>query len=248
MSIKLIKLFLLLILVCNSCWAATGFDAHPYSSAGDGSVTASSARGWDSAHDATSGTADYTSTTAKVQSAINNAESTATIGRGFLAFDLSSTPTYATILNAELNLYVTAKSDNDDDGDDFMVVVLGKQASPTSLIGDDYDDCGDKVDDPTEGSERIDIGSIRIEDYARLSINSIGKSWVKDALGGWLKLGVREGHDVIDESVVGLMAIAENSITFVTSEEEGTAQDPYIIFTYVVPQVVKVYKVKIYAQ
>ena len=149
-----------------------------YATAGDGAISKNSTT-WDAAHDATSGTASSTATTAVVNSG-KNATGQFTISRGFLAFDTSTIPDDATVTSATLKTYVQSKTNNDNDGDDFITIVQGSQASSSTLAGSDYDNAG-SVNTPTEGiatTERKDITSIATNAYLSFSLNSTGQGFI----------------------------------------------------------------------
>ena len=205
-----------------------------YSGAGDGEVQGAGNGGtltenWDNAHDATTGAADYT-TNPVIGPLVQVKDDATYIRRGFVPIDTSGLPDTATISSASLNLYITATTDNDNDGNDFIGVVQTTQASTSSLIGDDYDNCG-AVNSPTEGATRVDITNITVSAYNTWTLNSTGLTWI--SLTGYTKLGLREGHDILDDPVPsGGSVYNKNEIDFYTSEQTGTTQDPYLSVTY----------------
>ena len=119
--------------------------------------------------------------------------------------------------------------------DDFITVVQTSQANTSSLAYDDYDECGDSIDDPTEGidtAERKDLSNITTDQYVTFDLNSTGLSWISKA--GWTKLGLREGHDALDNSFSG-SADEYNEMEINTEHTSGTSKDPYIEITYTTP-------------
>ena len=169
-----------------------------YSLPGDGKVAyfgnnGGGQTGWDTAHDIAVGNAtDYT-TANRVNWAASGYSTNVFISRGFLAFDTSSLPANALITSATLGVFVTGTSDSLNDGNDFVTVTQGLQASSASLTGNDYNKAGNAVDNPTEGSNRIDITGITVNSYALWTPNSNGPRLDK-ASGGISQFAVREGH------------------------------------------------------
>lgn len=200
-----------------------------YAGAGDGWMY-KNASTWDAAHDAT--TATLTNSTA-ITALVQTGKTTTgyTVHRGFLTFDTSTLPDDATITGATVKVYIPAIVNADNDGDDWVSVVQGNQASATTLATSDYDNAG-SVDVPTEGIEttdRKDISSITTNTYLSIPLNSVGQSWV--SLTDYTKLAMREGHDVLDSAYAGA-ASTLNSIKFRTSEYAGTTFDPILEVTY----------------
>ena len=225
-----------------------------YSGVGDGYVyytgTAACAADWNTVHDAATGVDgyggtpfDYTSTTAPVASESVTGEVPACmIRRAFLPFDTSSIPAGSIISSATLNVYVTAKTNSDNDGTDYITVVQTSQAAHSSLADVDYDQCG-SINSPTEGvdsGERKDITSISVSAYTTFTLNATGQGWIKKSgedapcstTNGITCLGIREGHDTADSPITDDTI---NQISFSTSEHSGTTQDPYLSVTYTPP-------------
>jgi hypothetical protein len=207
-----------------------------FSGAGDGQVFTTDSS-WDATHDAVTGdTADYTNTTFNVSS---DAVSGFDITRAFIPFNTNSIPSNATIVSATVNLYIGGKFNFDNDGDDWINIVQTSQASETQVVIADFDQAG-SIDNPTEGSTRIDITSISTGAYSAWTLNATGLGWIKKsgetancgASSGWTCLGVREGHDAIDSS---LPVETFNTVSIASSENTGTSSDPYLDITYTVP-------------
>lgn len=218
----------------------TDDSASYYSGVGDGYVTKINAD-WNTAHDATSGTADYTASSDQPARTGRGSNGNFNMRRGFWPIDSSGLPSNAIISAATFSLYVTGKSDYDNDGDDWMNLFETTQGSETSLVDNDYDNCG-SVDNPTEGATRIDIGDISTSAYNNWTLDSTGISWIKrsgessscGSTAGYTCLGMREGHDAIDSSFTGV-AGSWNNINTYFSEQTGTTNDPYLSVTYSVP-------------
>ncbi|MCK4822325.1 hypothetical protein KA005_41565, partial [bacterium] len=168
-----------------------------YVGAGDGIVN-SPYGSWATAQDAATGSSiDYTSSYSMII-AYHELSGNYTISRSFFPIDTSSINDDANITEAIFKVRKYTTYNDDDDGDDFMVVVQTNQSLMTELSTADYNQCGNVVDNPTEGSNRIDLGSI-IYGYNSFILNEAGMTWIDKT--GWTKLGLREGHDVIDSAI-----------------------------------------------
>ena len=153
------------------------------------------------------------------------------IRRAFIPFNTSSIPDGATITDAKLKVYVQSKLNNDNDGDDWLTVVQATEPSTTMLAKTDYDLAGN-INTPTEGidtKERKDITSIATGKYLIFNLNSTGKGWINTT--GNTKLGIREGHDVIDSPFTGTSG-QNDYIVMRGFEYTGTASDPTLEVTY----------------
>ncbi|MFA4845778.1 MAG: SpvB/TcaC N-terminal domain-containing protein, partial [Patescibacteria group bacterium] len=216
----------------DSTSATTTTTTNFYPTAGDGYVYKYNAS-WDTAHDATSGSGfSYIASLALV----GTTKSTTNyyLYRSFLPFDTSSIPDDATVTSATLNVYVYSKINNDNDGDDFVTLVQTSQAGTTSLVREDFDQAG-ATDNPTEGidtSERKDITSVTTNVYLTFNLNTTGLGWISKT--GTTKLGLREGHDVIDSSFTSSSSSSTqyNNLYIRSSEYSGTSYDPYLSITY----------------
>lgn len=203
--------------------------------AGDGFVIRTTSSGcdvttWNNIHGLSSGAATYTSQKNDyVASTGCNSQARAFIHRGFLAFDTSSIPDDAVVTDAVLKLYVHKKFNALDDGNDFIAVVEGRQASATSLVGEDFDMAGSSITDPVEGSERMDISAITTGGYNTWTLNSAGLSWI--SLTGQTKLALREGHD-IQKIYPAYTAGQYNGIGYYLSEQITSNLIPVLEVTY----------------
>lgn len=188
---------------------------------------------WDIAHAATSGDVSSTNTIRSnfVTSGCGGNKSVS-IARGFLSFDTSTLPDNAVITSATLKIYITGKDNNKNNGNDFVSVVEGRQASPTSLVGGDYVNAGNSITNPTEGSNRIDITSVLLNAYTSWTLNATGVSWISKT--GYTNFALREGHDILN-LWVAFGGGKGNSIHVALSEQAGTNQDPVLEITYTVP-------------
>lgn len=212
-------------------------DPDPETTTVDGYVE-SNLSTWDLTHDATAGTGAF-------GAGLGNSESGTSMIAGsgpvqafgnffiahvFVLFNTAALLSGATISAAVLSLYCSAKSNVDNDGDDWMNVVQSSPASNTALANGDFDQCG-AINNPTEGATRIDIGSITTSAYNDFTLDATGRGWVNKT--GVTKLGVREGHDCIDDPTVG--GTSKNSTDLATAETSGTTSDPKLVVTYTPP-------------
>jgi len=151
------------------------------------------------------------------------------IGRFFLPFNTALLPESITFSNAKLYVYFITKYNGDNDGEDFVSIVRTTQASPTTLVGEDYDQAG-AISNPVEGSNRFDITDMVSSGYNSWTLNSTGTGWISTT--GWTQLGLREGHDILD-SPIALQS--RNQLMLRTSEYSGLSIDPYLEVTYSAP-------------
>lgn len=215
------------------------------STAGDGWCETSYNTNWDVSHDAANcdgGYTTYTDTVNESYSISNTAATGYKIARGLLPFDTSVIPANATITSSTLKIYITDTSDDDNDGDDFIVLVQTSQASSATLISDDYDQVG-AINNPSEGSNRIDIGNITTSAYNSWILNATGTPWIKKSgetsncgtTAGITCLGLREGHDVVDSPIAIGAGLVISRIKWSSLEATGTTQDPLLEITYTIP-------------
>jgi RHS repeat-associated protein len=204
-----------------------------YPATGDGSIYKTNSS-WITAHDATSGTsASYTGTASYVRSG-KSGSTTFRIDRAFLPFNTSALPDNAIITDAKLKVYVVSKLNNDNDGDDWVTVVQGTQASVSSLVVADYDNAGNATN-PVEGidtSERKDITNVPTSQYLTFNLNNTGKNWISPT--GSTKLALREGHDATNSAFVGSYG-QYNQLYIRNGEYSGASYDPILEVTYTIP-------------
>ena len=208
-----------------------------YSMAGDGKIAYFASAGvgqaqWDAVHDTAVGNApDYTTANRVNFAASGVAGPGVFLARGFLPFDTSALPANAVITSASLGLFVTGTSDTLNDGNDFVTLTQGLEASPTSLAVNDYNKAGNATDDPTEGANRIDITNITTNSYIQWNLDAAGLSWITP--GEISQFAVREGHDALD--LYTYQTNQADAINAYMSEQPGTSQDPYLQITYTIP-------------
>lgn len=160
---------------------------------------------------------------------------TCEIARAFLPFDTSSISSSATISAATLNIYVVSKVNGVNDGTDTGVLIQTTQASSATLVQADHTDVGN-----TAGATSLDITSMTTSAYNTWTLDATGLSWIKKSgeaascgtTAGYTCLGLREGHDIAGSMTQNING---DFVTFSTSEQTGTTQDPYLSVTYSVP-------------
>ena len=152
-------------------------------------------------------------------------------------------PANATITSSTLYLYINAKTNGDNDGDDFTVVIASTtQASTTVFVAEDYDQIGSELS-PVEGSQRIDITNATTSFYSQYILNTSGLSAIKKigeastcgTQTGWTCLGLREGHDVINSAIVTGGGFVINRLKYNSANNTIATSTPYLSITYTVP-------------
>jgi len=198
-----------------------------YSGAGDGCVYyATVGHNWDTSHDASSGNAAYTGASCAIKSDETN---TYEIFRGFFPIDTSAIEDDYTV--TEAHFYFTIGTNiwtEMSDSYEYFTLVETSQASDSTLVGADYDNCG-AVNNPTElndAGNRLDLTTISTDTEYSIELNSTGISVIDDT--GTTFIGIRDGHDTADISV-NLDSGSGADIYF--SEQTGTDKDPYLLLT-----------------
>ncbi len=190
---------------------------------------------WDAVHDLTDGTGtNEGSTFMEATSFGNGSNQNRGIVRAFIPIDTSGIPDGSTISAATLNIYATAKGDDDNDAQSYISTVINTtQVSTSALEVADFDQCGDAVDDPTEGNDngdRLDITSITTSAYNTIDLNATGIASISKT--GITKIGLREGHDIEDDPHTLGGGFTLDGVTMSTSENTGTSQDPFLEVTF----------------
>ena len=222
----------------------------PTSSAGDGylgNFDNANPSYWDFVHDGA--VADEVQDGLLNMTTLGESNSDATfaeIAACFIMFDTGAVlEANANISAATLTLYCISKVNNDNDGDDFLAIVQGNQATWDTLVVGDWDERGEslangwsdaKQTDIIEGATRIDIGNITAADDNVFTLDGTGRGWVARngetipagaSAAGKTQLVVRDGHDLIDA-----LPTARNKVFFQTSEHDN---DPVLTVTYTIP-------------
>lgn len=199
-------------------------DANPETTSVDG-VVGNTDAGWSTTHDAATGdeagpssTEDEAASSRDVDGGTNYQ-----IKRGFFLFDTSAIPDVNTISAATFSLYVTGKTNNDNDGDDYVNVYSTTPASNTNLTTADFDAIG-----TTAYATEIDIGSITTSQYNDWTLNATGIAAVSKT--GITKLGIREGHDA-EDLIIAPGGAGRNKID-VYFADNGIATAPKLVVTH----------------
>jgi hypothetical protein len=203
-----------------------------YSGSGDGYVSQSASdfspsdwSAWDTAHDGLGDGFDYTGQYFTPGPYV--AGNAIYLNRTFIPVDTSSIDDSVIIDSASLFTMPAIIYDQDLDGDNFVTVVQTFQFSTSTLQSDDFIDCGDAVDNPTEGMDvvnRVSLTDMVVDSYHEYVLNSTGLSWINKT--GYTKIGLREGHDVLDHAPAN--DIQGTRFVGYTSEYTGTSKDPYL--------------------
>ena len=192
----------------------------------DGSYDETQGSGkWDAVHDETSSNSAVGTDTNEVYCRARVGGETSII-RSIFLFDTSTIDSADIITSATFSLRGTAKFTGVNDGNDFVSVVQSNPASNTTMSTADYDQVGDAVDNPTEGvdsGDRIDITTWSTSGYNDFPLNSTGLGWIDEA--GITKLGVREGHDIVDSAP----ASGTTGVRGYYADRSGTSNDPKLV-------------------
>lgn len=196
-------------------------------SAGDGWCQGSGAN-WDTMHDGASAgfATNYTNTTFLVGSAESSGYY---LSRASLPFDTSSIPDRAKITSATLRLRATQVNNGDNDGNDWLNVVGTTVASGTTLSASDYSLIGSSINNPTELATRIDISTMSANNYYTWTLNASGIALIQK--GGITKLGLRDGHDCLDQVIESNKS---NECYFASSEHATEAYRPLLTVNYII--------------
>lgn len=197
--------------------------------AGDGTIERGYDADWATAHGAATGSwAGPVYSQMETGSISGNPSTGRKINRLFIPIDTSGIADGDTITAAELYMYVISKRNNDNDGDDWINVVQTSQPSTTTLTTADFDLCG-AVTNPTEGATRIDLGSITTSAYNSWTLDATGRGWIDKT--GISMLGLREGHDALNNDIVIGGIYQGDTLNCYSSERTGTGEDPYLDVT-----------------
>jgi len=209
-----------------------------YSGSGDGTVATNGDVVWNTGHDANDGDSVINNQAYAIYVQVHHGDGDGgyVIRRSFLPIDTSGIGADMSITTSTLNIYINYRWDTDNDAQSYLAVVQTSQPSETGLTTADFDLCG-AIDNPTKGSNDIDVTGESTGAYTTWTLNAAGRGWIKKSgeasncgvTNGWTCLGVREGHDIED------LAIDEESTSGLAGpdSEKGT-NDPYLETTYTV--------------
>jgi hypothetical protein len=210
----------------------------PFSHAGDGSLETDGAQSTWSAAQSQADADGVTDTTAQRPAQSERAPQGGGryhVFRLHIPFDLSSgVGAGATITGIDVKLTPNAINDALNDSVSYWCLVESQAADPTSIVVGDFDAIGDTVDDPTEmhdTGQRKDLTSQSAGTQMTFTYNSTGIATADP--GGWLTVGVREGHDTTNTTVGGATAASGGPIRL--SEYAATSSDPVADVTFSVP-------------
>lgn len=209
------------------------------SGAGDGWMEAGYSADWATVHAVTSASyTDYTSNVPEAGVLSGSPSTNRKILRGAISCDTSAIGT-DTISASTMYVYGDSINRNhDNDGEDYISVVEGFQANDLTLVAADWIDIGS--DNGTAGrANQTSIVELHASG-ARIDVGSWGNpgwnSWVMNATGlafinksGYTKLGLREGHDLLDHDIV-IGGIYQGNVVNWQSSENTNA--PYLDVTH----------------
>ncbi len=185
---------------------------------------------WATSHDATASSNAYDSLGAAVIGCSTfTGSNVMRFQRFFCLFSTGAMGAGATVTAATVSIWPTSKSNDDNDGDDWINVLQTTPASDTAIVTADFDQCG-AVSNPTEGATRIDLGSISTGAYCDWTLDATGRGWISAT--GITRLGLREGHDCLNSPIANNSI---NSIDIIEAENAGTTSDPKLVVTYTPP-------------
>lgn len=190
-----------------------------FTTAGDGRVYRENIDTvWATCRNNTSGTADYTGTTAQLSCAFSSPNYF--LARLFFPADTSSLADTAVLSDTTLSVCGNALTS----GSAFASICETSQASSTSLLGSDYDNIGSvklSADTVITGA----AGAFIV--YTLTDLTKVSKT-------GVTLLGLRRKKDFEDVAPTGLTA-ADATVVYRTSEFTGTSSDPFWTITYTIP-------------
>ena len=197
----------------------------------DGYAYKNGSANWNTVHDAATGTNAFDDAADSGGcGSIEGASSDFRIDRSFQLYDISAISVTDSVVSVTESLYVRFTQDADNDGDDWVNTVLSSPASDTAIVAADFDQCG-AINNPAEGSTRIDLTGLSINQYHDFPYNATGLVWINSAISGdgIMRSGLREGHDALDIPIVLGGAFTGNTFAIKNAEEAGTDKDPKLV-------------------
>lgn len=194
----------------------------------DGRVRYAAPASWATAQNTTTGQAAFDDQALNYCYCGKNGSSGWFIARTFQGFDTS--PVGAdTVSSAVLDIYAITLYQDGTDSNRNIAMVQASPASNTSLAVGDYDACGDAVDNPTVGSNILEVSSMSSSAYNSLTADATGRGWINGS--GVTNLGLRQGADRTDtEPSIG--ASESTGCTYNAAETSGTSTDPRLTVTH----------------
>lgn len=205
-------------------------DANPESTSFDGWCSYDNlSSSWDTTHDATScNSPNDTLASSGVFADSTWLATNFRITRAAVLFDTSALPDSDGISSAVMSVYFHSKSDGDNDAQAYLAVVDSTPASNTGIAAGDYDLIGDAINNPTKLSSDVDITGITTGTYTDFTLNGSGISAISKT--GITKLGLREGHDIEDISIVSTNKASRAD--GYGADQSGTSQDPKLVIEH----------------
>ena len=201
--------------------AATGTfypDPNTETSSVDGYLRKDDSTSWSTTRNASASVSGSDSATSITVAGEQGGSSKKIISRAFLLFDTSAIPNTASILSADLGLYVTSSYTS---GGELRLYVVGSTpASSTSLANGDYDQVGGT-------SFGVSDGAYALNTYETIPLNASGQAAV--SVTGVTKLGVRSYYDFAN---VNPSNSDEMNVAFSSADQTGTSQDPKLVVAY----------------
>ena len=176
---------------------------------------------WDTAHDATSGTADIAEVSANIVAATDSV----TFQRAITGFNTSAIGTDV-ISSATVSWYATASATITNTSATDLRILFATPASTTSYDGDDYEQIG-AVDNPTVQATSKNLADIDSEGYKDFALNATGISNID--VDGTTVFGLRIGIDATD-SYPGTSH--NNTYQVYMADQTGTTNDPMIVVVH----------------
>ena len=207
-------------------------DASPEDTTFDGWVRKLTAGGtWAGIHDATAGS-DSTAANSTILASIRSDASTNEwrwIYRSVLTLDLSDIPAAATISAATLSLFGQSKAD-DGSVSPTWNIYAATPASNTDIANGDYD----QIATTAYCDTALTYANLTTNGYNDFAFNATGLAAVTSAIGGILKLGIREAtYDVADSAPA--WGANEDAASSFWSADKGAGYVPKISITYTTP-------------
>lgn len=205
-----------------------------YSTAGgDGKVLKDSTT-WAGARDvATGDAANKTNAVENFAISYHDDVPTYEIVRGFFPFGVSGVTNGDTVNSAVLSLFGLSKTDQDNDGNDYISITESRQASATDLTTADFD-----AYQTTLFAANLDIGDASIIAYNDFTLNASGITYLQSAIDGTSFIAdqamftTREGHDVANDPITDIGADTTNTLVGYMADQAGTTNDPKLVIEH----------------
>jgi RHS repeat-associated protein len=149
--------------------------------------------------------------------------------RSFFSFDTSSLPDNAYIESANLKLYTIDRKDDLNDGLGWVNIYEGKQASATTLVNADINDCGTVLNPVALSTNKLML-STPISTTTSFILNATGTSVISKT--AHTKLCMREGHDASFTYVPQGTSLKYSYYKFATKNHTTAAWRPTLEVTW----------------